>query len=167
MLKKTNRLFLVVLSCFLITSCDSNAVFDEYQSVPNEWNKDSVASFNFKAPDTINNYNLYVNLRNTDAYKFSNLFLLVELNYPNGKAVKDTLEYKMAAPNGELLGTGFSDIKENKLWFRGFKTPFKFSEEGDYTVNIQHAMRNNGEVNGVENLQGITDIGFRVEQAQK
>tara|TARA_R110002033_G_scaffold43201_2_gene84727 strand:+ start:1794 stop:2297 length:504 start_codon:yes stop_codon:yes gene_type:complete len=167
MLKKTNRLFLVVLSCFLITSCDSNAVFDEYQSVPNEWNKDSVASFNFKAPDTINNYNLYVNLRNTDAYKFSNLFLLVELNYPNGKAVKDTLEYKMAAPNGELLGTGFSDIKENKLWFRGFKTPFKFSEEGDYTVNIQHAMRNNGEVNGVENLQGITDIGFRVEPAQK
>ncbi|WP_340154543.1 gliding motility lipoprotein GldH [uncultured Winogradskyella sp.] len=167
MLKKTNRLFLVVFSCFLITSCDSNAVFDEYQSVPNEWNKDSVASFNFKAPDTINNYNLYVNLRNTDAYKFSNLFLLVELNYPNGKAVKDTLEYKMAAPNGELLGTGFSDIKENKLWFRGFKTPFKFSEEGDYTVNIQHAMRNNGEVNGVENLQGITDIGFRVEQAQK
>ena len=162
MLKKTNRLFLVVLSCFLITSCDSNAVFDEYQSVPNEWNKDSVASFNFKAPDTINNYNLYVNLRNTDAYKFSNLFLLVELNYPNGKAVKDTLEYKMAAPNGELLGTGFSDIKENKLWFRGFKTPFKFSEEGDYTVNIQHAMRNNGEVNGVENLQG-----FRVEPAQK
>ena len=167
MLKKTNRLFLVVFSCFLITSCDSNAVFDEYQSVPNEWNKDSVASFNFKAPDTINNYNLYVNLRNTDAYKFSNLFLLVELNYPNGKAVKDTLEYKMAAPNGELLGTGFSDIKENKLWFRGFKTPFKFSEEGDYTVNIQHAMRNNGEVNGVENLQGITDIGFRVEPAQK
>ena len=35
------------------------------------------------------------------------------MNYPNGKVVKDTLEYKMAAPNGELLGTGFSDIKEN------------------------------------------------------
>lgn len=167
MLKKTNRLILVVFSCFLITSCDSNAVFDEYQSVPNEWNKDSITSFNFKAPDTINNYNLYVNLRNTDAYRFSNLFLLVELNYPNGKAVKDTLEYKMAAPNGELLGTGFSDIKENKLWFRGFKAPFKFSEEGEYTVDIQHAMRNSGDVNGVENLQGITDIGFRVEQAQK
>ena len=167
MLKKTSRLFLVVFCCFLITSCDSDAVFDEYQSVPNQWNKDSVVSFSFKTPDTLNNYNLYVNLRNTDAYKFSNLFLLVELNYPNGKAVKDTLEYKMAAPNGELLGTGFSDVKENKLWFRGFKEPFKFSEEGDYTVTIQHAMRNSGEVNGVENLQGITDIGFRVEQAQK
>ncbi|NRD18474.1 gliding motility lipoprotein GldH [Winogradskyella eckloniae] len=167
MLKKHKSLFLVVISCLFIASCDSNAVFDEYQSVPNEWNKDAIISFNFKAPDTINNYNLYVNLRNTNDYAFSNLFLLVELNYPNGKAVKDTLEYKMAAPNGELLGTGFTDIKENKLWFRGYKTPFAFKEVGEYTVSIQHAMRNNGDVNGVENLKGITDIGFRVEQAQK
>lgn len=167
MLRKTSGLFLVVIGCFLVTSCDSEAVFDQYNSVPNQWHKDSIAQFNFQAPDTLENYNLYVNLRNTNTYKFSNLFLIVELNYPNGKAVKDTLEYKMAAPNGELLGTGFSDLKENKLWFRGYKEVFKFSEEGDYTVNIQHAMRNNGEVNGVESLEGITDIGFRVEQAQK
>ncbi|REE08413.1 protein involved in gliding motility GldH [Winogradskyella pacifica] len=167
MLRKVNGLFLVIISCFLFTSCDSNAVFDTYKSVPDQWHKDSVASFKFKAPDTLKNYNLYVNLRNTNAYKFSNLFLIVDIDYPNGKVVKDTLEYKMAAPNGELLGTGFSDLKENKLWFRGFNQPFKFSEEGEYTVNIQHAMRNNGVVNGVENLQGITDIGFRVEQAQK
>ena len=164
---KINGLFLVIISCFFITSCDSNAVFDKYASAPNEWHKDSIVSFNFKAPDTLENYNLFVNLRNTNDYKFSNLFLIVELNYPNGKAVKDTLEYKMAAPNGELLGTGFSDVKENKLWFRGFNESFKFNEEGDYAVNIQHAMRNNGDVNGIENLEGITEIGFRVEQAQK
>ncbi len=168
MQRRTSRLLLVaVIFCFLITSCDSKAVFDIYKSVPNQWHKDSVASFNFKAPDTTKNYDLFVQLRNTNDYKFSNLFLIVELNYPNGKAVKDTLEYKMAAPNGELLGKGFSDLKENKLWFRGFKKPFHFEEQGDYTINIQHAMRNNGEVNGVENLEGITDIGFRVEQAQK
>jgi len=168
MQRRTSRLILVaVIFCFLITSCDSKAVFDVYKSVPNQWHKDSVISYTLKAPDTLNNYDLYVQLRNTNDYKFSNLFLIVELNYPNGKVVKDTLEYKMAAPNGELLGTGFSDLKENKLWFRGFKKPFKFNEEGDYTVNIQHAMRNNGDVNGIENLEGITDIGFRVEQTEK
>ena len=167
MQKRTSWLLLMLVCLFVVTSCDSEAVYDEYRSVPNKWHKDSVASFNFKAPDTIENYNLYVNLRNTNDYKFSNLFLIVELNYPNGKAVKDTLEYKMAAPSGELLGTGFSDIKENKLWYRGYKTPFKFSEAGDYNVNIQHAMRQNGDVNGVVNLEGITDIGFRVEHAQK
>jgi gliding motility-associated lipoprotein GldH len=168
MQRRTSRLLaLSVALCFMITSCDSKAAFDVYKSVPEQWHKDSIASFNFKAPDTTSNYDLYVQLRNTNDYKFSNLFLIVELNYPNGKAVKDTLEYKMAAPNGELLGSGFSDVKENKLWYRGFKTPFQFEEEGDYIVKIQHAMRNNGDVDGILNLEGITDIGFRVEQAQK
>ena len=37
---------------------------------------------------------------------------------------------------------------------------------GDYTVNIQHAMRENGKVNGVVELEGITDIGFRIEKPQ-
>ncbi|WP_299523450.1 gliding motility lipoprotein GldH [Winogradskyella sp.] len=165
MQKRTSCLLLLV-SLLLVTSCDSKAVYDEYKSVSNKWHKDSIASFNFKAPDTLNNYNLYVNLRNTNDYPFSNLFLIVELNYPNGKAVKDTLEYKMAAPNGELLGSGFSDIKENKLWYRGYKSPFRFSEQGDYVINIQHAMRKNGSVNGVDNLEGVTDIGFRVEHTQ-
>ena len=156
----------MVVCCFLITNCDSKAVFDSYHSVPKRWNKDSIVDFKFQAPDTTNAYNLYVNLRNNNDYKFNNLYLIVALNYPNGKTVQDTLEYKMAAPNGELLGKGFTDVKENKLWYRGYKDTFKFTEEGNYIVNIQHAMRNNGEVNGIVNLEGITDIGFRVEKAQ-
>ena len=160
MLKKISWIVLLVIACY---SCDSNRVFDEYKSVPDYWNKDNATSFKLTAPDTINKYNLFVNLRNTDAYKYSNLFLIVELNYPNGKIVKDTIEYKMAAADGKLLGTGFTDVKENKLWYKGYETPFVFDESGDYTINIQHAMRENGKVEGVTNLEGITDIGFRVE----
>jgi gliding motility-associated lipoprotein GldH len=166
-MKKRTLKTVLVLSCFLILGCDSNAVYDIYKSVPNQWHKDTIVNFKLSAPDTTSNYNLFVNVRNTNDYKFNNLFLIVELNYPNGKTLKDTLEYKMAKPNGELLGTGFSDIKENKLWYKGFDVPFKFTEEGDYNVSIQHAMRENGRVNGVENLEGITDVGFRVEYAQK
>lgn len=157
-----SRLVFVVMICFgVFISCDSNRVFDEYKSVPNKWHKDSIINFNITPPDTISNYNLFVNLRNTNEYKFSNLFLIVEMNFPNGKVIKDTLEYRMAKPNGEFLGEGFSDIKENKLWY---KEGVVFNESGEYKVNIQHAMRMNGEVQGVENLEGITDIGFRIEK---
>ncbi len=83
--------------------------------------------------------------------------------FPHGKTIKDTLEYKMAEPSGKLLGSGLTDIKENKLWYKGYNTPFVFKESGDYTINIQHAMRENGKVNGVTELEGITDIGFRIE----
>ena len=83
--------------------------------------------------------------------------------YPHGKTIKDTLEYRMADPTGKLLGTGLTDVKENKLWYKGNESNFIFDEVGEYTVNIQHAMRENGKVNGVLELEGITDIGFRIE----
>lgn len=144
-------------------SCDSNRVYDQYKSVPDSWHKDSIVSFKVNPPDSIKPYNLFVNLRNTNAYKYSNLFLIVEMVFPHGKTIKDTLEYKMAEPSGKLLGSGLTDIKENKLWYKGYNTPFVFKESGDYTINIQHAMRENGKVNGVTELEGITDIGFRIE----
>ena len=153
--------------CFLIilmlgfTSCDSSQIFDAYKTIPNGWHKDSIVSFNLISPDTTKQYNLFVNVRNTSDFKYSNLFLVVEINFPNGKVIKDTLEYLMAKPSGEFLGTGFSDIKENKLFY---KEDFIFEESGDYKVNIQHAMRENGSVKGVENLDGITDVGFRIEK---
>lgn len=160
------RFCFVLITSVLFCSCDSNRVFDEYKSVPNQWHKDSIISFNVTPPDSISNYNLFVNLRNTNNYKYSNLFLIVEMDYPNGKIEKDTLEYKMAEPNGKLLGTGFTDVKENKLWYKGYKEPFVFKESGEYKINIQHAMRQNGQVNGIDNLEGITDIGFRIEKAK-
>lgn len=161
-----NSLFSVLIACVLFCSCDSKRVFDEYKSVPNQWHKDSIISFTITPPDSINNYNLFVNLRNTNDYKYNNLFLIVEIDYPNGKIEKDTLEYKMAEPNGTLLGTGFTDVKENKLWYKGYKEPFVFNENGEYKFNIQHAMRQNGQVKGIDNLEGITDIGFRIERVK-
>lgn len=157
---------ILIILAIVLSSCDSNQVFDEYKSVPDEWQKDSIISFKVNPPDSIQNYNLFVNIRNTNAYKFNNLFLIVEMEYPHGKTLKDTLEYQMAKPNGELLGEGFTDIKENKLWYKGYDEPFVFEEIGDYNISIQHAMRNNGDVNGVDKLEGITDIGFRIESVK-
>jgi len=161
-----NSIWMVLTICFVFGSCDSNRVFDAYKSIPNQWNKDSIISFKFNPPDSINSYNLFINLRNTNEYKYSNLFLIVEMDFPNGKILKDTLEYKMADPNGKLLGTGFTDVKENKLWYKGYKEPFVFNETGEYLIRIQQAMRQNGQINGVDNLEGITDIGFRVEHSE-
>ncbi len=159
-----NKFLLVaIMGFFVVTACDSNRVYDTYKSVPNQWHKDSVVQFNFQAPDSINPYNLFVNLRNNNKYPFNNLYLIVEMDFPNGKVVKDTLQYKMAKPNGELLGTGFTDVKESKLWY---KEGVIFTESGDYQIKIQQAMRENGKVNGVINLEGITDVGFRIERPE-
>lgn len=152
---------LILLAAIIFIGCDKDRVFDEYKSLPNQWNKDSVLTFTLKNIDSLQSYNLFINVRNNNDFEYSNLFLISEIQFPQGKVITDTLEYEMAAPSGEWLGTGFGDVKENKLWY---KEQVQFPESGKYRVSIQHAMRKNGNEKGIENLKGITDIGFRIEK---
>lgn len=152
--------FICIISTFLLTSCDGNRVFDEYVSVGTSWDKDTALTFKFQQPDSINKYNLFMNVRNTNEYQFRNLFLIVNMNFPNGNVVSDTLEYDMAAPNGEWLGTGIG-VKESKLWY---KPNVRFPYEGTYEVTIRQAMRKINEPKGIQSLKGISEVGFRIEK---
>jgi gliding motility-associated lipoprotein GldH len=151
--------FIVVFLC----SCDKKRVFDEYKSVGESWDKDNVITFNLPKLDTTKRYNLYVNLRDNDSYQFNNLFLIVSLEQPDGLTKVDTLEYQMADADGTLLGEGFSDIKESKLFYKE-RVHFKSSENNK--IHIKQAVRKTGKVVGVENLDGITEVGFRVESLE-
>lgn len=155
---RTNLILFFVLIAF--SSCDKKRVFDEYKSVGSAWNKDSVVSFELPKLDPLKTYNLFVNLRSNDKYEFNNLFLIVSVQQPKGLTIVDTLEYKMADADGNMLGDGFSDIKESKLFYKG-KVSFK--PAGTYKVSIRQAVRRNGKVPGVGKLEGITDVGFRIE----
>jgi gliding motility-associated lipoprotein GldH len=149
---------LLILVTILFFSCDKKRVFDEYKSVGTAWHKDSIVSFNLPELDSTKRYNLFVTLRDNNNYPFNNLFLIVGIEMPNGFTKVDTLEYEMANPDGSLMGDGFSDIKENKLFY---KENVRF--RGKYKVNIKQAVRENGKVPGVTALEGITEVGFRIE----
>lgn len=149
---------LLILVAILFFSCDKKRVFDEYKSVGRAWHKDSVVSFDLPELDSTKRYNLFVTLRDNNNYPFNNLFLIVGLEMPNGFTKVDTLEYQMANPDGSLMGDGFSDIKENKLFYKE-KVRFR----GKYKVNIKQAVRETGKVPGVTALDGITEVGFRIE----
>lgn len=157
-IKNSVILLLVVL---LFLSCDKKRIFDEYRSVGNSWHKDSIITFNLPELDSTKQYNLFVTLRDNNSYPFSNLFLIVTMERANGFTKVDTLEYLMANPDGSLLGNGFSDIKESKLFY---KEKVKFN--GQYKVFIKQAVRENGKVPGVSLLKGITEIGFRIEKIE-
>lgn len=153
--------FFFFLCLLLLASCDKTRVYDEYQSLPNEWHKDSVVTFKVAVPDTLEKYNLFINVRNNSDYKYSNLFVITKINFPFGKVVSDTLQYEMAKPSGEWLGSGFGEVKESKLWY---KENFQFSEAGEYSVTIQQAMRKRDSTKGIERLFGVTEVGFRIEK---
>ncbi len=160
---KIKNSILFVLLLFLVLSCDKKRVFDDYKSVGNAWHKDSVVTFELPKLDATKAYNMYVNIRDNDDYPFNNLFLIVSLEQPNHKVKVDTLEYQMTNPDGTLLGDGFSDIKENKLFY---KENERFTQKGVYKIHIKHAVRQTGKIEGLPTLPGITDVGFRIESTE-
>lgn len=161
---KNNKYKSILLLILMLVSCDSKRVFDEYNSIPDGfWDKEKSISFNFLVTDTITKRNLFFNLRNNHNFPFSNLFLITEMNFPDGQKVVDTLEYDMADKTGKFLGEGFSEIKESKLYY---KENITFPNTGNYQISISHAMRKSDEVEEIKILKGITDVGFRIEKIE-
>ena len=155
-------LFILILSSLF--SCDKTRVFDDYKSVGTAWNRDSIVKFDLPKLDPIKKYNVFVNLRNNDNYPFNNIFLLVSVENPDGLTKVDTLEYAMANPDGTLLGDGFSDTKESKLFY---KENLNFDKKGKYKIRIQQAIRQTGKTVGVKELDGISEVGLRIEATQQ
>ncbi|WP_047417710.1 gliding motility lipoprotein GldH [Cellulophaga sp. Hel_I_12] len=151
-----------LLSVLVLVSCDSAVLKSEYRATTDgKWDKDAILEFSFSEVDTLKQHHIFINLRNDETYEFSNIFLIAELNYPNGASVTDTLEYEMTMPDGEWLGKGTGSIKENKLWY---KENIVFPVKGVYTLKIGHAMRKNGAAKGIIDLDGITDVGYQIEK---
>lgn len=154
-MKKYLSLLFVFLFAIMIASCDKKMVFEKYKAIPPAgWHKDSLIIFNIPVFDTLQNHNLYIDIRNETTYKYSNLWLFIEIMQPNGKTMKDTFELVLAEPSGEWLGSGIGAIKTRQSILR---RGVYFPVPGEYTVKIQQGMRE-------DVLKGIHDVGFRVEK---
>jgi len=157
------RVVFIFLWFVFLFGCTSNELYSDYRSLPGYWGEEEIMHFELKEMDTTSFYNMFLNIRNTNEFKYSNLILIVKMNFPNGKIITDTLQYQMAKPDGTWLGTG-GTLKENKLWYR---ENIRFFEEGIYTLEIEQAMRNKASVEGVSKLEGITDVGISIEASKK
>lgn len=157
------KVFLLFGFIICLTSCqDQDYVFSKYESTGGKWHKNDTLNFNFSAKDTTQTYNVFISLRNNLEYEFKNIYLISNITFPNGKVVIDTLEYPMANNDGSFIGKG-SSIIENKLWL---KEKVKFKEEGQYIFKLRQAMRKMNEVEALEQLKGVVDVGIQIEEIQ-
>lgn len=148
--------FLLILT---LLNCSDNNNVVKYKSFKHGWFFDEKVKFKFKLKQVEEN-NLFIDLRNNNDYKFSNIFLIAILRDSNSVIFHDTLEYKMANLYGEWMGKGFSNIKENRLWW---KEKWKPNHKGPYFIEIAQATRENGSISGVRILDGILDIGLTLD----
>lgn len=100
-------------------------------------------------------YNLYVNLRHTSNYKYSNIFLLIHITSPDGKRTTERKEFRLALPDGEWIGSGSGNMYSYQM---PFKENYRFNLKGKHVIEIEQNMRDNP-------LDHISDAGVRVEKA--
>lgn len=141
----------------LVWSCDDKRFFEANQAIENSsWGYRDAIVFDFDVEDSLQQYNLLVNLRHSEEFRYSNLWLFIGYNFPDGTHFIDTVECPLAYPDGKWLGNGLGDMRDARVSFRQGVT---FPNSGEYEISIQHGMRN-------DNLDGISDVGLRIERAQ-
>jgi len=156
MIKSVNLFILFLVLIF--QSCDKNRIFEENKKIPDGiWQADFPVKFEFDVNDTISLCNFYVNVRHTAEYPFSNLFLFIKTDFPNGQSAQDTLECQLQNRNGKWVGDGMGDIVDAQLVFKkGMRFPLK----GKYSFTYNQAMR-------VPRLPMVMEMGLRIEKNTK
>ncbi len=153
-----NITLLFFIMMLLLLSCDPNRVYEKNIAIGNGiWNKDSIVTFDMKIEDTIQPCNFYINIRNSTDYRFSNLYLFIDTYFPDKTHARDTLEFILADTDGKWFGKGFGKIKESTVLLR---RGVRFPMSGQYRFTMEQAMR-------TDNLEGIEDVGMRIEKMVK
>lgn len=145
---------IVVFILFLsLSSCQNGDEKILVNDIENHWKKNDAQTFDFEVKDAQNQKNLIFVVRNNNDYPYSNLRLIAKIEHNKKNISTDTLNFVLAKPNGEWIGTGFGDTKE--ILFQ-YKLNYKFPQNGSYSVKVVHAMRRNV-------LPGIEDIGIKIQ----
>ncbi len=148
-------LLLIFLLMAVFTSCDSNRVYEEHIALKKEsWNVKNQLQFDAAISDVLSRYNVYLNVRNSPEYPYSNLFLFMNTVSPDGKTSRDTIELTLADYDGRWLGSGMGSVKFSRFLFQ---KNVRFEQTGNYRFIFEQAMR-------VPELKGITDFGLRIEK---
>lgn len=150
------RILSLLAFAVIMVSCnnpDENVVM---QNVNNRWDKRVSHNFDININDFQKQKNIIFIVRNNNNYPYSNIRLIATLEHDKKAVSVDTLNYVLAKPNGEWLGTGFGEAKEALFQY---KLNYNFPQNGKYKLKVVQAMRRNI-------LPGIEDIGIKIQNVK-
>ncbi|SKA15254.1 gliding motility-associated lipoprotein GldH [Chitinophaga eiseniae] len=156
------RLFGVTAGLFLLAAACKPIKMDAYEKnreIPeHDWAYGYKPSFDvtIQPEDTATLFDIYVNVRHTDAYPYSNMWLLIGTKYPGDSIPKEQrVELPLADINGKWHGNGIDDIFEHRVLIQ---QKALFNKPGTYQFTFEQNMRQNP-------LPHVMNIGLRIEKA--
>ncbi len=150
-----SSIFMFLCVCLLFTSCQEQALYDVHTPLENKgWSYNFKPNYLVTIRDTSLHYDVSLNLRHNDQYKYSNLFVVFTLEDVDLKRTVTNHEFKLAEADGRWLGSGSGFIYSYTF---PIVQKIKFDKPGIYLMQLEQNMRD-------EPLMHIEDIGIRVEK---
>lgn len=150
-------LFCGICALLLSLSCVREEIYDETQTIENrQWRTNQKVRFELNITNTETVYDLIFNLRHTDKYRYSNIFVLVHITSPDHKTTTERVEFMLAQPDGRWYGYGSATIAIRSMLKRGYK----FTQLGKYNIEIEQNMRDNP-------LENIVGVGVAIKRSEK
>ncbi|HEY0610374.1 MAG TPA: gliding motility lipoprotein GldH [Chitinophaga sp.] len=157
-----NRLGAVIIAgCLAMASCLPTKMdaYEKNQEIPgHQWTYQykPVFEVTVNPEDTAYLYNIYVNVRHTDAYPYSNIWVLVNTQTPGDTTQQPRrVELPLADASGKWLGRGLDDIYEHRI---PIQEKAILNKPGTYRFIFEQNMRQNP-------LPYVMNVGLRIEKA--
>lgn len=140
-------------SVFLASCTATVGLYEKTASfASHEWSSDNKPSFTFEITDTVHPYQLYFVLRHTDAYRYKNIWVNIQVKSPDSTY---TVSRQFNLADGEKwLGSGMDDVFEHRIAFSRAPGLLK---KGSYTFELRQVMRE-------DPLQHVLNAGIRIEK---
>ncbi|MBK8443404.1 MAG: gliding motility lipoprotein GldH [Sphingobacteriales bacterium] len=140
-----------------LSACEVRSFYRETAAIQNQkWYYDDIKVFDVDIQDTTALYNIYLSVRHSGAYPYSNVWLKIKTHYPAGNTQLSPININVADNKGEWYGSGLGStisletlIQENAI----------LPEKGTYRFEVIQDMRENP-------LSEISDVGLAVEKSE-
>ncbi|MBK5269473.1 MAG: gliding motility lipoprotein GldH [Bacteroidia bacterium] len=155
-LKKIRFYLLVAFSSQLIaSSCTNIDLYEKTVAIPNHaWKSSFKPSFTFTIKDTTKPYQIFLVLRHTEKYNFTNIYVNLYAQLPGQDTViKIRRDLTLATNDKGWLAEGMDDIYEHRI---ELGEPEKL-KAGTYTFTLEQIMRE-------DPLENVLDAGLRIEK---
>lgn len=144
--------FLLIFGVFTLFSCGKPEIFSqvkEFSDAKMLWNDPTEYQFTIEEEEPLN---AFFHIQHNNDYAFRNIYFFTRVEWPNGEIKEDTLQYMLAKPSGEWLGSGIGASKKMYLHY-----PLNINHKGNYKVNVWQAMRK-------DTLVGIEKLAFSIQK---
>ena len=154
---KPQLLFTIVIVTFISCS-NENTIFNEYVDIPNsKFSFLDTMNFKVQINDTVNNHDVFIQLRTSTDYKWSNMFIFSDIVFPNGKIRSDTFQISITDKKGHWKGNKSGAVVNfNHYLYKNIIFPIK----GQYRFKFNQAMRDTI-------LNEVISLGLKINKSNK